>query len=731
MAGSYQHVQVIQLQKGTKTKVFKILTLTWILCCLFVGCDKANNSIKESSLKKGVFSFFIQDEDGKPLKSVNLKLIDDNSTVIAVTNADGIAEFKLAVDPLYQFRFDAPGYFSIQHSFSEWERQRLNGKIPAITLVEKKPGRVMLAFGGDAMLGRRYHQPNPGEPQHISEIDRLADSKALLSPIKPYLDIATYTSINLECPIMPGEPEEKSTKNITFFSYPETLEALSWSGVDHVSLGNNHTADYFDYGINTTLAALNSSSLGFSGAGVNEKSALAAYQTNIESVDYSFLGYVGWAGTVEPSQVAEGENKGGAALGTHENIVASVASQGSDRVTVVEYHGSNEYSFKPTDETRSRLRASITAGADIAIGHHPHVLHGFEIYQDKLIAYSLGNFLFDQYIYETQRSALLYVWMDEDKFHRAEIVPLYIKGYRPTPAVDGIRNDVLRRLTHQSSLEGVELGITGGHGFIAKQSQTSRPESKSQSAPAPTYSSGLLKPLPWPEELASIHFKKPGIAYRIGRDWWSLGDFEQEGLFGLPSHNWQFSQAGSGIAQGSDNQGFLLRLKGGAETQVGQKYFMRVWDDRPKSVVFRVKPATDIETNVCLELRTLDMGIQEGRDNPQVQCLMPQHAEAQQWQELVFNFSPPARESLRGLRVRFDFRSKEGETGLVEVDDIRFISWETEGVSRTGETVELVEGNRLDTVQLLNHSADAGLDKPTLDTDDCCILNKSIKGWWQ
>ena len=133
---------------------------------------------------------------------------------------------------------------------------------------------------------------------------------------------------------------------------------------------------------------------------------------------------------------------------------------------VVQYHGGVEYADAPTDMVQDRLRAAIDHGADLVIAHHPHVLQGMEIYHGKLIAYSMGNFLFDQYRQETQNSALLYVWMDGATFHRAEIVPIYVKDYHTVPATGAMRDYVLRRLADLSVGYGEVLDTSGGHGVI-------------------------------------------------------------------------------------------------------------------------------------------------------------------------------------------------------------------------------------------------------------------------
>ena len=114
---------------------------------------------------------------------------------------------------------------------------------------------------------------------------------------------------------MDAEPPEKAEKSYTFFSHHDTLPALAWAGVDFVSLGNNHTNDYLNPGLEATISALEKSSISFSGAGLNEPNALAAHREEINGNSFSLLGFVGWKGKTTPSQVAEGTRKGGTVTG--------------------------------------------------------------------------------------------------------------------------------------------------------------------------------------------------------------------------------------------------------------------------------------------------------------------------------------------------------------------------------------------------------------------------------
>ncbi len=698
-------------------KIVRDLGLHFLLIAMLLPLIAACTSPDRSNGSPGALPMPLQirilSVNGEPIVHASVQINKQETT----TDTAGYIRTHVSAQRLYQLRIAAPGYYRMLHVFSEQEREQFDGVLPDVTLVEQVPGRVMIAFAGDAMLGRRYHQPNPGDPQLISAERRLEDSKALLRTIKPYLDLADYTSINLESPVVAKQPSTQSTKNVTFFSYPETLDALAWAGVDHVSLGNNHTYDYLDPALVETLDRLSASELAYSGAGLNETQALAPHRERVGDIQYSFMGFVGWPGKVRPSQVAEGNRKGGAAHGTDQNIQQVVSGESQRGVSVVEYHGSEEYSFQPTQLTRTRLRSAIDHGADIVVGHHPHVLHGFEIYQGKLIAYSLGNFLFDQYIYETQRSALLYVWMDGEEFHRAEVVPLYIKNYQPTPALGKMREYVLRRIMQQSHLEGVALHLSGGHAVISNYpGEREHKPLLREVFSSPT--ERLIDLANWLEGFEKITFRADDVAYRVGRDWWAIGNNEQEQQFGLVDRSWKFSNAESGTTGEVALGNYAMKLaipESECQTSVGQQYFMRVWDDQPKTIALKVFANSEVEIRACLELRTLSMTTEQARINPQVSCLNSVLVEPGEWRPVQFDFDPPPRADNRGLRFRFDVTSKMDGAGAVYIDDLKFISWGLSGTSSAGETL------RLDTDKQWNG---IGLRSGTVN-GECCNIELS------
>ena len=113
-------------------------------------------------------------------------------------------------------------------------------------------------------------------------------------------------------------------------------------------------------------------------------------------------------------------------------------------LTVVELHSGFQFTDASAEHTRQMARSAIDAGADIVIGHHPHVLQGVEWYKGHLIVYSLGNLVFDQDFLSTFASAFLRTVWDGDHLVEARLVPVEIDRYRPRPATGvGARRTLL------------------------------------------------------------------------------------------------------------------------------------------------------------------------------------------------------------------------------------------------------------------------------------------------
>jgi len=619
------------------------------------------------------------------------KVVDERGTAIteAVITVNGVpartdtgGRFELEADEadVYTLVYSADGYYQSIHSYSPLEISWFDiggrSEIPAVTLVTRKPGRVMMAFGGDAMMGRRYSAPYFDEPVLIRETHRAEDTRALLQHIKPYLEQADFASVNLETQLMETRPEVKAPKSYVFFTPPEAAAALRDAGVDYVTLGNNHSNDYLAAGMTSTLQALESADMPFSGGGINEEDALRAHRAELEGHAYSFLGYVGWAGNFTPNQAAGPGGKSGAALGSSENIERTVKREiQAGRLPVVQYHGSLEYADEPTLVTESRLKQAIDDGAVLAIAHHPHVVQGFEIYNGKLVAYSLGNFMFDQFHYATKYSYMVYVWMDGEHFHRAEVMPIHIKGYTPMPATDTVRLKVLKRAHELSARRGIALGRSGGNGVIYPHHSLLQPavfEAPREKGIRNLYAHD------WSQPIRAITADEDQLL-RFGMNLLPTGHFENHLLHGSPDRSWIEDGAQAIVRADDGNHVMKLTVPAGTEEErIGMRTFEYTFEPGTPST-FAIRAITDGAAALTAYQQW------RGRRDNRTEALLGNRLrpigqvmlEPGKWHDLRFDFDSP-RVGAVSYRVVLAVRPADGSQDLeAQFDDFALIEWLT------------------------------------------------------
>ena len=570
------------------------------------------------------------------------------------TDAEG--RFSISPKPnlVYQIDLTAENYYAMRQTFSHAELAE-NVTLNDIALVARKPGRTLLVFGGDLMIGRRFYTPHEGEPVLVQPESVLEDSKALLAEMKPYLDLADYASINLETQIFEEPPSGAAPKSVTFYSKPETLDAIEWAGVDYVALGNNHTYDFLEPGLDATMDYLRASSLDHSGAGKIEAEALKAHRESFNQSQFDFLSYVGWAAG-PPTQSAEAD-KGGAALGTQDNILATTRRSVSDGgLPVLQFHGGLEYVEEPTLSMETKLKRAVDEGAALVVGHHPHVVQGLELYNGKLMAWSLGNFLFDQYFYSAQSAALLYVWMDGDEFFHAETVPIYIKGYRPTPAVGPMRDQINQRLFELSKKRDTNLRVSGGHLVL---------HSKGGSA--------FEKPH------VSSAFGCRDDALRQGKDLLARGDFDSYDLFDAPDRSWLDLDPRITLTADFDepwDKALSISLGKNDSLTTGMRKFTRVFSKgTPMSIRAEIDASAPALVTAYLQIRADGQSLFDALEDGKKVLLGNHKLVPGQSSKLDIEFDSP-RVRARSIRILLDIET-EGTSAEVEIDNLELIEWQT------------------------------------------------------
>jgi hypothetical protein len=200
---------------------------------------------------------------------------------------------------------------------------------------------------------------------------------------------------NLECCFAErGTPADK----VVFNADPTSARFLVDHGFDVLCLANNHVMDFGVEGLEDTLAVLERHGLVYNGAGRSAKEASAPTWVEAKGLRVAVLSTADATG-------GDADRPGVSAINTKAMAATIRAVRASADVVVASYHGGIELDTTPSPSIVRNLRSLVDAGADVVLGHHPHVLQAAEVYRGRVIAYSLGNFVFDNRRYG-QRAAL-------------------------------------------------------------------------------------------------------------------------------------------------------------------------------------------------------------------------------------------------------------------------------------------------------------------------------------
>ena len=138
------------------------------------------------------------------------------------------------------------------------------------------------------------------------------------------------------------------------------------------------------------------------------------------------------------------------------------------------FHWGTEYTFTAAGYQRSLAHKCVDAGADLVLGHHPHVIQGVEVYKNKLIAYSLGDFVFDHRPGPTGQAFILRVALTPDQPPVARMIPIYLDNTYGIPAVvtGGTADTILGRLTSLSASLCTKLTRSGDQQWFGQSASS-------------------------------------------------------------------------------------------------------------------------------------------------------------------------------------------------------------------------------------------------------------------
>jgi len=295
--------------------------------------------------------------------------------------------------------------------------------------------------------------------------------RSILEKVREDVRSTDITFGNLECPLSTVGPHSPS-KDLLFRADPRSVQVLVDGGFDVVSLANNHSLNAGAEGLLQTLDHLEEAGIAYCGAHRDRDRSWDPSRLIVNDLTVGFMAatdlsfqHTSWCKV----------DKDLSQLKAH----VTAADERCD-LLIISFHWGNEYQNKPTERQRAVARAAIEAGADLIIGHHPHVLQGIGSYRGVPILYSCGNFIFDQREGERMESAIFHlryaeggaVAVGSDRLRaqgggwRIRMVPIWIPRSRMGPIYPGQDRSlkITRRMAQLSRNLGVQLRVKGTEG---------------------------------------------------------------------------------------------------------------------------------------------------------------------------------------------------------------------------------------------------------------------------
>lgn len=320
----------------------------------------------------------------------------------------------------------------------------LGGHIPTSFPTPPPPQEVTLAFAGEMILARTVAQ----------KINQYRDYKYPFYKVSDVLAAADFAFATLEAPLS-GENIPCAYGCLVFVGDAAAIEGIKFSGIDGVSLAANHIMDGELKGLKDTLELLDQNGIFHTGAGINAGEAQKPIFQKLGDTKFAFLAY----NDVPPQEYTAGDKKPGLAWLAKEEAVKNI--QGAKRqaqVVVVAFHWGQEYTAIPTQRQKEMAHTAIDSGADLVIGDHPHWIQPIEFYQDKLIIYGIGNFVFDQMWSEQTRLGLIVLTtFTGNQLTRVKLLPIKIENFAQPQVIEGKEQEiVLEKVMKISDNQSVE-----------------------------------------------------------------------------------------------------------------------------------------------------------------------------------------------------------------------------------------------------------------------------------
>ena len=327
-------------------------------------------------------------------------------------------------------------------------RVTADGVSAAICTAEVSESRtVTVSTVGDCTLGT---DESFNTSTNFNAYEAMNGTSYFFQNVRSILEADDATFANFEGTLTTETARE--SKEYAFKGDPSYTQILTDGSIDVVTLANNHSSDYGAKSLTDTEEALDAAGIDYC---IGDKIAVK----EVNGISTAFIGiYVLNDGMAREEQVKQ--------------TIAAAKQQGA-KLVIVAFHWGTEKATEPDETQKSLAHTAIDCGADLVVGHHPHVLQAIEYYKGKYIAYSLGNFCFGGNSAPSDMDTMIFqqtFTIEKGEVQAdaaATVVPCSISStagyndYQPTPTEGDASTSVIDRLNTMSANYGVTVNGDG------------------------------------------------------------------------------------------------------------------------------------------------------------------------------------------------------------------------------------------------------------------------------
>lgn len=316
-------------------------------------------------------------------------------------------------------------------------------------ILEPEKKTITITAAGDATLGNYYGQDYSWSFREMW--DKQQDASYFLENVYDIFSSDDMTIVNLEGPLTHAE-ERRENQTYCISGDSEYVNILTEGSVEAVTMANNHRLDYFEQGTKDTVEVLNDAGIAYA-----YDSHLGIYETKGIRIGFIAVDEVRQGAGVE-KYLQEG--------------IALLQEEEVDLILACCHWGIERENY-PEEYQQSLGKKCIDWGADLVLGHHPHVIQGIEEYKGKYIVYSLGNFCFGANRNPADKDCIVFqqtfTFLDGERQAdtEARVIPCSISSvsnrndYKPTPAKGEEARRILDRMNEYSIQFGVQMDEEG------------------------------------------------------------------------------------------------------------------------------------------------------------------------------------------------------------------------------------------------------------------------------